>query len=362
MNRNRYLASLMIVLPLLLALAKPGGALCESTAKRKLSLSGTVVAGQAVPVFAAYGGRVESSGSGRGAYVAEGDMLYTLGVTTLYSPIDGTVGLVGAAPGADASYISSRYGALAAIEPGTPITISADTTNAYNSPSTLAVHVGETVYAASRNTSGISGTGVVVSADGKKYTVEMRDGNIPVGEGVAVFRDASRSTDSKLGNGTASRAANALLTGEGTIAAVHVAQGQQVSRGDPLIDLVGGKPSAAGEVSLDAVAPYAGILTEALASAGDTVQQGQLIARLCPQESLRVSVLIPEADVQHVSAGDIVTVEIDNLPAFGTISATVESISGMASGTGEDTAYEALIELDTAHQLRIGLRATVMIN
>lgn len=330
----------------------------SSIAKRKITIDGDIVAGELAPVFAPYGGQIAECKVTEGDLVTGGDAMFTLKLKTVYAPCDGTVSLLGLAAGADASYIASRYGSLISIEPECAITISADTTNAYSDYATKMPRIGEKVYVVGKNTTALNGIGVVTSVNGKAYTIEMQSGNIPPAESVAIFRSENRTASSKLGNGTTARAANVAVTGDGTVLNVHVAQGQKVTKGDALVDLLQGTPN--GAVTPYVTATTGGAIYKLAANAGDTVSQGQLLA-LITNEML-VSVAVPEGDLSQIAEGDGVTCELVGFPGAGMITGVVDSVSGVAVGTGEDTKYNVYVRMNTTYPIRLGMRVSVMFN
>ncbi|MBR1684399.1 MAG: hypothetical protein IJ708_04625, partial [Clostridia bacterium] len=126
------------LLALLLVLTLSGAALADS-----LVLDGTVTNDVTVQVYAPIGGTVDQVLATAGESVTEGQAIASLRTNKVYATENGTItGIFGQA-GDSADTISSRYGAVMYLEGDSIFTVSASTTNAYNSTETKFVHVGE---------------------------------------------------------------------------------------------------------------------------------------------------------------------------------------------------------------------------
>ena len=77
-----------------------------------LSYQGVVVAGETIPVTAAFGGRVSGLKLRKGDLIAKGDVIAEIATTLNYAPLEGTVTGIYAEEGDDAEAIAGRYGAV----------------------------------------------------------------------------------------------------------------------------------------------------------------------------------------------------------------------------------------------------------
>ena len=352
---------------LLLALCLPFSGVAEETAvldsRRMMTLSGAVVAGETKVVQAPFGGTIKDVALRAGDIVAAGDILFEIETKKIYAPCDGVVGSVGAQVGDDVAYIQERYGALLYIEPKSRLLIQTDTTYAYNTGDNYLIHVGETVYIGSRNSSERAGVGFVTTVDGGAYTVEVTDGNLIMGDGVSIFRQADFASDSKIGSGTITSSANVSITTEGSIFALHVEQGDTVRRGDLLVEIVDGDLLYNHAPTNKVMSGYAGIVATVEAGAGNTVSDKQTLATIYPSGSLQVAVEVSESDLRNLRIGDLARIELAGFYDQEPMAGTVASISGLDTGSEEtETRYTVYIDFNAANEIRLGMSANVYIN
>lgn len=331
-------------------------------ARKMMTLTGKVMAGETKAVAAPFGGAIGSLSLAAGDLVAAGDTLLTLETTKVYAPCDGTVGSLGARAGDDVTAIQDRYGALLYIEPENQFLINTDTTYAYSASENYIVHVGETVYIGSRTSSGRTGTGFVTAVDGASYTVEVTGGNLVMDDSVSIFRSSAFDATTKIGSGTTERNANMAISSEGSVFKVHVAQGDAVRRGDVLLETVKGSIGYNPFPSDRVTSGYHAIVASVDAQAGSSVDKGQTLATLYPLESLQIAVDVSEADLRNVAVGDGVQVEIVSLWDDTPMAGTVAAISGLGTEGESETTYTVRIAFDATADIRVGMSANVYFN
>lgn len=342
-----------------LALLLPFAASAEPY-KRSITLTGTVVAGETVPILAPFGGMITENIPKAGDMVASGDRLFTLSTQKVYAPCDGIVGSIGARPGDDAAYLTERYGGLMYLEPMGRFTISADTKNAYSDENKV-VSVGETVYIGSRKSAKRTGMGFITAVDGNTFTVEMTSGNLIAGDEVSIFRDHDFASASKIGTGTAALQKSVPIQGEGSIFKVHVNQGDFVRRGDLLMETVDGSLGHNPFPTNMVVSGYDAIVASVEARAGDVVEKNKLLATLYPLDSLKIEVGLLETDLRDVQVGDSVDIELPG-HGDGMIKGTVEFISALHDSEASDVLYTVTIAFAADAAVRVGMSANVYFN
>lgn len=382
MNRSRILA-------LTCALLVTGSALAESD----YDFDATVVCVHPAYVTADIGGTVASVPVLAGEKVESGDVIAELNTTKIYATTDGTVTGVFAEAGDSVSAITDRYGALMYIEPASKYTIAASTANSYNASANKYVHVGEHVYLSCTSDGDHTGEGFVSAVSGEDFTVEVTSGSFYMGETVSVFREDSLASKTRIGRGEIERIENVAVTGgavseagtggsassgSGTSASVvqiHVADGDTVKAGDLLIETLSGEYDALYCTGTALTTDQEGILAEVNASVGNSVNKGDIIATLYPQENLQLKIALNESDLSALAVGDAVQIsfnwneDADDASTYtGTVSEILytavegESLSGQESAegiSGDSAAYAAYIDFEAGEEIRLGMTAIV---
>lgn len=382
MNRSRILA-------LACALLVTGSALAESD----YDFDATVVCVHPAYVTADIGGTVASVPVLAGEKVESGDVIAELNTTKIYATTDGTVTGVFAEAGDSVSAITDRYGALMYIEPASKYTIAASTANSYNASANKYVHVGEHVYLSCMSDGDHTGEGFVSAVSGEDFTVEVTSGSFYMGETVSVFREDSLASKTRIGRGEIERIENVAVTGgavseagtggsassgSGTSASVvqiHVADGDTVKAGDLLIETLSGEYDALYCTGTALTTDQEGILAEVNASVGNSVNKGDIIATLYPQENLQLKIALNESDLSALAVGDAVQIsfnwneDADDASTYtGVVSEILytavegESLSGQESAegiSGDSAAYAAYIDFEAGEEIRLGMTAIV---
>lgn len=339
----------------------------ENVERRAMMLQGTVVSGNAMAVTAPVGATVDEVLVRVGDTVSEGDLLFTMDTTKVYAQSDGMVAGVRAQPGDDVATVQERYTGLMYIEPSSKYTISTSTSNAYDSSENNYIHVGETVYLRSNTTRKRTGIGFVTLVDSSSYNVEITAGNLELDEYVDIYRDPEYVYATKIGTGKIARGTDVAVTEtEGTVYKVHVAQGDQVKRGDLLMEIVTGSFSAQDIPSLEVAADYDGVIATVDASAGDAVTEKQVLATVYPAEDMQIAVDVTESNLVQIAVGDRVRIEMENIVNSTDLWATVASISGLSNEAEEEdddeASYTAYLDFDAADWIREGMSVNAYFN
>ncbi len=347
-------------LAILLALlcAAPGLALASG------SYDGTIVCVTPQVVCAPFGGTVSTVVLKAGEKISTGDAVATVETTKVYAPCDGTVtGLFGQ-PGDDAKTIADRFGAVLYIAPSMQFTITSTATKAYGSIETMYVHIGETVYMRSSGTYDRNfAQGIITAVDGMDFTVETTSGALLMDEQVYLFRSPELLNETRVGRGTVSRTPEIVMAGEGSIVAMHVQDGDSVTRGQLLYETVTGilpGLTATGNVLTSSAS---GIVESVDIAAGDSIAKGDVLITVSPADSLRVALELAEYDLANVHEGDPMLLSF-NYDETGetTLPGTVEMISNVATKTedadSEVVTYTVYIHFTPTDSVRLGMTVT----
>lgn len=339
-----------IVLVLLMA---AGAASAET-----LSLNGTVEAGVTIPVYAPIGGTVDSVLVEAGMHVAVGETLFSYRTEKIYASDDGTVTGVFAQAGDDAETVTEKYGADLYIEGKTLYTVSASTSKAYSSIETTFVHTGEKVYVQCRTDTSRKGTGIITAVDGNSYTVLITEGSFIAGDSVTVFRDEECTDKLRVGRGSVSRVNPTAVTGTGAVVSVAVKDGDQVKRGDLLMETLSGTFEGYEMTGTAVTAAEEGVITSVSVEAGATVSKGDVIAQIAPISGMRVEASISADDRKALKAGDKVLIEVES-DESKTYKGTVRYISEMPEENEEEVTYKAVIDFTPDSEVFFGMAVVV---
>ena len=332
--------------------------LCSSLAlAENISFEGTVTAAYTHEVYAASNAIVESVSVAVGDRIAAGDTVAALRTTKVYAEEDGTVYAVFGQEGMSADTATENYGAAIYMEGNVTYTVSASTQNAYDSVETKLVHAGETVYLRSRTEESRVGTGVITTMDGTDYQVNVTEGDFLIGETVHIYRSSNYADDQRIGKGTVARHAPIAVTGTGRIVSVAVKAGDEVKRGDLLMETLDGSGSA---TVLNA--GVSGVVAQLNVTQGASVAENDVAAVIWPDNAMQIEAVINEADLAYIAPGDTVSLTFDwNADSGETLAGTVQSISAMADAASEDTVFIARIVFEPNEHVRYGMNVTVTV-
>lgn len=342
----------MIAILFVLMLAV-GAASAES-----LSLNGKVEAGVTVPVYAPIGGTVENVNVEAGMRVTAGETLFSYRTEKTYASEDGTVTGVFAKAGDDAETVTEKYGADMYIEGVTVYSVSASISNAYSSIETKMVHAGETVYLLCRTDSTRTGTGIITGVDGNNYTVLVTEGTFIPGDSVTVYRDEAHTDKLRIGRGNVSRMNPSAVTATGAVVSVAVKDGDQVKRGDLLMETLDGTFEGYEMTGTAVTAAEEGVITSVSAEVGATVNKGDVVFQIAPISGMRISADITADDRTALKAGDKVTIELE-ADESKTYEGTVRYIAEIPEDGTEEVTYKAIIDFTPDENVYFGMAVVV---
>lgn len=322
------------------------------------SISGQIKAGQTMTVLAPYSGVVDDFTAEEGDALAAGDALFSIRSTPVYAQYDGVVTGVFAQPGDNAASVQERYGALCYTERDFVYAADCTTTGSDSANENKIVHVGETVYIRSSNNNKRTGVAVVTGVSGKSYTLDViSEQDMRLSEPIKVFRSESRTNASCIGTGHLERIDPSPVTAEGYVLAVHVQNGQQISRGDLLFEIVPdaleGMKGGSSVVSM----PADGVLLSIAAASGTQIAKDEPMATYCPQSAMRLVCEVGEDDLPSFAVGDVLQVTLDAYPNEE-IKGTIVKIASVGTEQGANDDFNVTIELEDTSLVRIGMNAT----
>ncbi len=340
----------IIVLLCLLLCLTTGAALADA-----LEIEGVIEPARTLSLRAPYSGLAGDFDLSAGDMLSEGDALFSLSTTKVYADFDGTVTGVFAKAGDSAASVEGRYGALLYMERGELYTASCTTNGSHSDNEDKIVHVGETVYIQSTNDNKRDGVAIVTRVSGKEYTLDVTlIDDLKVTDSIKVYRDSDHDSDSCIGSGKISRIDPVPVTAQGHVLAVHVQDGDAVSRGDVLLEIV---PDALDHMlGGDGVIrmPQDGVLLSVRAAAGEQIAKDQTIATYCPAGEVELVCNVDEEDLSQIFIGDTMTVTLEAMGG-AQIGAQVVKIAAAADENGE---FAVTLALDETEGVYIGMTAT----
>lgn len=323
-----------------------------------VSLSGTLQPESRLSIAAPFTGRVLSCKIMSGDLVKAGDRLIELETVGVYAPCDGVVAGVRADEGDALSAIRSLYGAAMYVEPTSEYVVSASTTNAYDSNDNRMIHVGETVYLTSVNNHSRTGVGVITQVDGENYMVEVTEGNLRLNETCRISRDDDyEEEDGRIGQGKTVRNNPLPVTAEGSVVKLHVKEGDEVKRGQLLMEVAPDEQTTARSGIVEADEDL--VVISVAADEGVQVQKGQTIVEVFPDGTLQAVVYADEDELLNIEIGDRATVELDVDPDTYCYAGEVESISYVPAAGMSNVCYEVRVRFENDDVVRMGMSITV---
>ena len=342
------------VAAIILILVLAAGAACAES----LSLNGTIEAGVSVPVYAPIGGTVEEITVEQGVRVNAGDTIFTYRTDKTYAAEDGTVAGVFVEPGDDAETMTERFGADLYIESKSLYSISASTQKAYDSVDTMLVHTGEVVYLQNKKVSSRCGMGIITAVDGTGYTVRVTEGNFITGDTIYIYRDSEYSDKQKIGRGSVSRANPTAVNTTGAIVNVAVKDGDEVRRGDLLLETLTGTFDGYEMSGTSVTAGETGVIASVSAEAGTVVAKGDIIAKIAPISGMRVETAVSADDRKELKAGDKVTIALES-DESKTYEGTVRYISELPDEDSETIQYKVIVDFTPDENAVFGMSVIV---
>ena len=340
------------VAAIILILVLAAGTACADA----LSLNGTIEAGETVPVYAPIGGTVEKVAVEQGMRVNAGDTIFSYQTEKTYASEDGRAAGVFVEEGDDAETVTERYGADLYIESKSVYTVSASTQKAYDSAETKMIHTGESVYLMSKK--GRYGVGIVTAVDGTSYTVRVTESDFITGDTVYVYRDSAYSAKQLIGRGSVSRANPTAVNATGAIVSVAVKDGDEVKRGDLLLETLTGTFDGYRMSGTSVTAEETGVVASVSAEAGTAVAKGDIVAKIALLSGMRVEALVNADDRKELKAGDKVTITLES-DETKTYEGTVRYISELPEEDSDTIQYRVMIDFTPDENAVFGMAVVV---
>ena len=152
------------------------------------------------------------------------------------------------------------------------------------------------------------------------------------------------------------------VTGSGSIVSYAVKSGDQVQRGDLLFETLDGSFDGFYMSGKEIYAGVSGTLAEIKVSAGSGVQKDSVCAIIYPSDSMRISAEVSQEDLDLLSVGDPVIIELTADEDAGTsYDGTVSMISRIASSSGntESVTFTVYVDFTADSHVRYGMSAVV---
>lgn len=291
-----------------------------------------------------------------GDRVEADDVLFTMDTAKVYAPANGKIGALFAEPGDLASDVLAQYGMLLSIEKDANLVINATTSGAYSDEDNRTIHLGEKVYFRESNDRDNEGEGRVIAVEGSSYVVELTLGEFDKDDSVKIYREDGMTTKSCIGSGKIARLEEMLIGGAGRVVSCAVQQGDEVMKGDLLLELAA--QDAENDVfSADIEANQAGALEVAVLP-GQQVYKGMVLAKVHELKNLNVVAEVDEMDLDLIRVGDNLTVVLDRYPDVQ-LSGVVREMASVGKPRQNATYYDVTLALTTGLEVLPGMNATV---
>ena len=349
-----------IFLAVLCSILAASGAFAES-----ITLSGSVVPAETIRVYAPVSGTVEEVRTEAGQKVSADETLYTMKTSKVYAESDGKVAGIFGQPGDNAETVSTNYGAVLYLEGAVRHTVSATIDSAYTSAETKFVHTGGEVYMVSRSNTARKGSGIISAVSGNSYTVQVTEGNLLHGDSVDIYLDPGYTYEQKIGRGSVSRNAPVAVTAAGGIVRIAVENGEEVKRGDLLLETLDGTYDGYTMDGTEIRAGRDGVAGSVQVTPGTAVEKGSVAAEIYPQDRMRVEAYVPEAYAGKIREGDDVVIEMDidsqkSYPGKIVLLSETASSESREDGTTE-ISYRIVAEFVPDETIRFGMTALMTI-
>ena len=288
--------------------------------------------------------------------VNAGDTIFSYRTEKTYASEDGRAAGVFVEEGDDAETVTERYGADLYIESKSVYTVSASTQKAYDSAETKMIHTGESVYLMSKK--GRYGVGIVTAVDGTSYTVRVTESDFITGDTVYVYRDSAYSAKQLIGRGSVSRANPTAVNATGAIVSVAVKDGDEVKRGDLLLETLTGTFDGYRMSGTSVTAEETGVVASVSAEAGTAVAKGDIVAKIALLSGMRVEALVNADDRKELKAGDKVTITLES-DETKTYEGTVRYISELPEEDSDTIQYRVMIDFTPDENAVFGMAVVV---
>lgn len=333
---------------------------------------GNVVAGDTVAVTAPFGGTIRTVDLQEGSLLNVGDAVAIVDTTRVYAPVDGTVNGIFCQAGDALSGTTVLY-----LAPVSKYTLSCSIDKAYTSIDNRFVHIGEKVYIKCSADGTHKAEGIITAVSGAKYTVQTTAGELYMEETVYIYRSDAYTYATRIGSGTVGRTDALAVTGTGSLLALHVQDGDSVERGQLLFETVEGSLDALSTQGDTILSDTQGVVAAVNVAAGQTVSKGDVLLTVYPPQSEQIAFTIDEDLLGAIAVGDPVKIvfnwnEDSGTAAQGTVTAisyvsdsgdtsATASTSGQSTGgtSSSATQYLGYASFQADDTVRLGMSVTV---
>ena len=347
----------------LLALLMAAMLMLPAFALASEEFEGNVTAADTVTVTAPYGGTVKSIALREGALISAGDTVATMETTQALAPEDGTVRGIFAQVGDTLDKATVLY-----LSPVSKYTITCSIGAAYPDIDNTYVRIGETVYIKCKPDGTHKAVGVITAVDGSNFTVQTTGGELYLEETVYIYRSDAYTYASRIGSGTVGRTAELAVTGSGSLLSLAVADGDSVERGQLLFETVDGTVDPLANFSANVTSDVSGVIAAIKVAAGDKVSKGDVLLTVYQQNSYIIEFSVDEDLLGTVKTGDTVNIsfhwnEDDGQTVQGTVTG-ISYVSEASSATTDTTAtsstqYTGYARFTADDTVRLGMSVTV---
>ena len=147
---------------------------------------------------------------------------------------------------------------------------------------------------------------------------------------------------------------------------LYVSDGDEVERGQLLFETVEGDLDAANAGDNVLYSTAAGVIAEVKATAGQKVNQGDVLLTVYPAGSYIICFTVPEDSLSTVKAGDSVKItfnwnEDEASETHGTVT-EISYVSDEATQTSTSTTYSGYAAFEADESVRIGMNVVVTVD
>ena len=352
-----------VVLSILLVTILPVCASSETPpASSERRAKGVVSFEESIDIYAPVGGQLMPFDLSVGNRISAEASVMEIRPVQVRAANDGTIRALQAQIGDLCENVAAQYGALCYIDRTSVAIVTASVQEAYNKPENRIVTVGEIlrVYNGKANDP-VECTGQIISVSGAAYVLTIPANVFTAEDSVRLYRDTGvvdYKDKDMVGRGKVSAFTPIPVISQGTIARMHVTNGQQVQRGDVLFTLDAATAIHDEPAAMTVESPAASIITGLYVQKGQQVMQNQLLFTVSPLDKLEAIVEVDEVDIAALIIGQSVKIRFD---AYGEVffTALVKEISPMGITVLDTTKYPVTLTLSEKPEgLLPGMHAT----